>query len=72
MPTSGYEHDEVENLYYIIGEILEDAKGDTNNIILGDWNSVVGGESHMNIVGPHGLGRNKGFKYSLTFVKEMG
>jgi hypothetical protein len=39
-------------------EILEeDGKGDTNCIILGDWNSVVGDESYRNIVGSHGLGR---------------
>jgi len=41
-----------------IEEILEeDGKGDTNNIILGDWNSVVGDEPYRNIVGSHGLGR---------------
>ena len=43
MPTSEYEDDEVEKLYDTIEEIREeDGKGDTNNIILGDWNSVVG------------------------------
>ena len=43
MPTSEYEDDEVEKLYDTIEEILEeDGKGDTNSIILGDWNSVVG------------------------------
>ena len=58
MPTSEYEDDEVEKLYDTIEEILEeDRKGDTNNIILGDWNSVVGDESCQNIVGSHGLGR---------------
>jgi hypothetical protein len=32
-------------LYDIIEEILEeDGKGDTNTIIMGDWNSVVGDE----------------------------
>ena len=46
----------MEELYDIIEEILEeDGKGDTNTIIMGDWNSV-GDESHRNIVGPHGLG----------------
>jgi len=43
MPTLEYEDDEVENLYDTIEDILEeDGKGDTNNIILGDWNRVVG------------------------------
>jgi len=39
-------------------EILgEDGKGDTNTIIIGYWNTVVGEESCRNIVGPHSLGR---------------
>ena len=51
MPTSEYEDDEVEKLYDTIEEILEeDGKFDTNSIILGDWNSVVGEESYKNIV----------------------
>jgi len=58
IPTSEYEDDEVEKLYDTIEEILEEhGKGDTNNIILGDWNSVVGDEPYHNIVGSHGLGR---------------
>jgi len=45
MPASEYEDDEVEKFYHTIEEILEeDGKGDTNSIILGDWNSVVGEE----------------------------
>ena len=45
-------------MYDTIEEILEKAgNGDTNKIILGDWNSVVGDESYRNIVGSHGLGR---------------
>ena len=58
MPTSEHEDDEVEEMYGIIEEILEeDGKGNTNTIIMGDWNSVVGDEPYRNIVGPHGLGR---------------
>jgi hypothetical protein len=42
MPTSEHEDDEVEELYGIIEEILEeDGKGNTNTIIMGDWNTVV-------------------------------
>ena len=44
-------------IHDIIEEILEDGKGDTNTITIGDWNSAVGNESYRNIVGPHGLGR---------------
>jgi len=47
-------------LYDIIEEIREeDGKGDTNTIIMGEWNSVVGDESYRNFVGPHGLGKKK-------------
>jgi len=57
MPTSEHEDDEAEELYDITEEILEDGKGDTNTIIMGDWNSVIGDESYRNTVGPHDLGR---------------
>jgi len=58
MRTLEYEDDEVENLYDTTEEILEeDGKGETNSIILGDWNSVVGEESYKNTVGSHGLSR---------------
>ena len=58
MLTLEHENDEVEELYDIIEEILEeDGKGDTNTIIMGDWNSVVGDKSYENTVGPHGLWR---------------
>ena len=58
IPTLEYEDDEVEKLYDTTEEILEeDGEGDTNNIIVGDWNSVVGDELYRNIVGSHGLGR---------------
>jgi hypothetical protein len=41
-----------------IEEILEEhGKGNTNTIIMGEWNSVVGDEPYMNTVEPHGLGR---------------
>jgi hypothetical protein len=74
MPISEYENDEVEELYDIIVEILgEDGKGDTNTIILGDWNSVVGEESYRNIVGPHDLGRkNHGGQMLINFCERNG
>ena len=60
----------MEKLYDTTEEILEeDGKGDTNSIIMGDWNSVVGEESHKNMDLADGI---TGVKCSLTFVKEMG
>ncbi|PNF43436.1 hypothetical protein B7P43_G11558 [Cryptotermes secundus] len=48
----------IEKVYDKIEEILqEDGRGDTNCIILGEWNSTVGDEPYQNIVGSHGLGR---------------
>jgi len=45
-PTSKHKDDEVDELYDIIEELLEeDGKGDTNTIIMREWNSVVGDES---------------------------
>jgi hypothetical protein len=50
--------DEVEELYGIIEEILEeDGNCYTNTIIMGELNNIVGDEPYRNIVGPHGLGR---------------
>ena len=74
MPTSEHEDDEVEELYGIIEEILEeDGKGNTNTIVMGAWNSVVGDESYRNIVGPHGLGRkNHRCQMLIKFCERNG
>ena len=74
MPTSEHEDDEVDELYDIIEEILEeDGKGDTNNIIMGNWNSVVGDESQRNIVGTHDLGRkNNRYQMLTSFCERNG
>jgi hypothetical protein len=71
--TSECEDDEVEGLYDVIEEILEeDGKCATNTIIMGDWNSVVGDKAHHNTVGPYGLGRrNQRGQMFIDFVKEM-
>jgi hypothetical protein len=46
MPTSELEGVEVEELYDIIEIIREEnGKGDTNTILMGDWNIFVGDES---------------------------
>jgi hypothetical protein len=48
----------MEELYNIIEDILqEDGKGETNIIIMGNWNSAVADKSGRNVVGPQGLGR---------------
>ena len=42
MPTSGYEDEEVEEVYEQLDEVMENVKKNENLIILGDWNAVVG------------------------------
>jgi exonuclease III len=74
MPASEHEDDEVEELYGITEEILKkDGKGDTNTIIMGDWNSVVGDEPYRNIVGQHGLERkNHGGQMLINLCERSG
>jgi len=73
MPTSEHEDDEVEELYGLIEEILEeDGKSNTNTIVMGDWNSV-GDEPFRTIVGPHGLGRkNHRGQMLINFCERTG
>jgi hypothetical protein len=72
MPTSKYAYDEVEKLYDIIEEILEEGKGDTNTIVMGDWKSV-GDESYRNVVGPHRLGiKNHRGQMLINFCERNG
>jgi exonuclease III len=74
MPTSNYEDDIVEELYDIIEKILEkDVKGETNTIIMGDWNSVVGNKAHHNTIGPYALGRrNQRGQMLIDFCERNG
>jgi exonuclease III len=74
MPTLNHKNDEVEELYVLIEEILEeDGKDDTNTIIMGDWNGVVGDESYRNTDGPHGLGRkNHRGQMLINFCERNG
>jgi endonuclease/exonuclease/phosphatase family metal-dependent hydrolase len=74
MPKSDYEDDEVEELYDAIEEIFEKVgKCETNTIIMGDLNSVVGDKSHHNTVGPYGLGRrNQRGQFLIDFCEING
>jgi exonuclease III len=74
MPTSDYEDNEVEEMFDIIEEILEeDGKGETNTIVMGDSNSVVGNKAHHNTVRPYGLGRrNQRGQMLIDFCERNG
>ena len=55
MPTSEYENEEVEELYGVIEDILEeDRKDATKTTILGDGNIMVGDNSYGNIAESEG------------------
>jgi hypothetical protein len=64
----------IEGIYGVIEEILEeDGKVNTNTIIMGEWNSVVGDEPYRNIVGPYGLGRkNHRDQMLINFCERYG
>ena len=50
VPTLEYKMTEWKN-YNVSEEILEeDGKGETNTIIMGEWNSEVGDKSYQNII----------------------
>ena len=67
MPKSEYEDVEVEELYCVIEELLEEnGKCATDTIMIGDWNRVAGDKSYRHIVGPHGLVRRKQRRQKLT------
>jgi exonuclease III len=74
IPTSEHKDDEVEELYGITEKILEeDGKGNTNTIIMGEWNSIVGDKPYRNFVGPHGLGReNHRVQMLIKFCERNG
>jgi exonuclease III len=73
MPPSDYEDEEVEYLYDRIEDILdENGKDDTNTIIMGDCNSVVGLNQTVIIVAHMDWEvETKEVKCLLTFVEEL-
>jgi hypothetical protein len=74
MATSECEDDEVEELYDVTEELLEeDGKGEANTSIKRDWNSVVGDKAPHNTVGPYGLGRrNQRGQIFIDFCERSG
>jgi hypothetical protein len=70
IPTSYYKDDRVTELLDLIEEILaEKGRGETNAIIIDDWNNMVGDKSYRIIFEPHVLGRCPKGKRSLTVEK---
>jgi len=57
MPTTGYEHEAVEDEYEEVEKLIKYVKGDGNLIILGDWNVIVGEVTDGKITGNYGMGK---------------
>uniref|UniRef100_A0A2S2Q593 Craniofacial development protein 2 n=1 Tax=Sipha flava TaxID=143950 RepID=A0A2S2Q593_9HEMI len=71
MPTSSNKHEEIEELYEPISEVIEIAKEKDNLIIIEDWNAVVGERSVQEVTGNFGLGtRNQRGDRIIKFCKE--
>jgi exonuclease III len=72
MAASDYDDEEVKELYDRIEDILEeDRKGDTNSIIMGDWNTVF--EINLTVIFVTHMDweiETKEVKCLLTSVKE--
>src|SRR5713101_4722301 len=71
MPTSTHNHDEIESMYDQIEELIDEEKGNTHLIIMGDWNAVVGEKKEYKIAGNFGLvKRNERGERLIEFCKE--
>ena len=52
MPSTNHNDDEIEKLYEEISEILhQEGRGQVNDIVMGDFKSIVGEESTDNVLG---------------------
>src|SRR2546425_12350550 len=55
MPTTSHEDDEVEEMYEQIERIINKQKGNTNVIVMGDFNATVGEGSDEKLIDKYGL-----------------
>src|SRR5437867_10692556 len=71
MPTTTHEDDEVEEMYEQIERIINKQKGNTNVIVMGDFNASVGEGSDEKVIGKYGLGkRNERGEMLSSFCKK--
>ena len=56
MPTSTYEDNEVEEMYEQLDCLIKAEKSNTNLIVMGDWNCIIGEGQDEKEVGAFGLG----------------
>ena len=71
MPTTKYEDEEVEQIHDQIEDIIRKQKGNTNVIVMGDFNARVGEGSDGKAIGKYGLGkRNDRGQMMCDFCKK--
>ena len=72
VPETNQEDDETEKLYKEIREILHlEGRGQVDDIVMEDFNSIVGEGSTDKVAGPFGLGRrNERGKMLIDFCKQ--
>jgi exonuclease III len=71
MPTSDHDDEEIEQMYEQIEELIDKQKGNSNVIIMGDFNASVGEGSDEKAVGKFGLGkRNDRGQRLVEFCKK--
>ena len=56
MPTSTHEDNEVEEMYEQLDYLIKAEKGNTNLIVMGDWDCIIGEGQDEKEVGAFGLG----------------
>jgi hypothetical protein len=72
MPTTTHEEEEVDSIYEMIEEKLENIKGNDYAIVMGDWNASVGEGGLEKYVGKYGLGkRNERGEKLVEFCKRQ-
>jgi len=72
MPTTTHEEEEVDSIYEMIEEKLENTKGNDYVIVMGDWNASVGEGGHGKCVGEYGLGKkNERGEKLIEFCKRQ-
>ena len=56
MPTSSHTEEEVDKMYEIMEQLMDNVKGTNYLVVMGDWNAVVGEGQEEKAVGMYGLG----------------
>ena len=71
MPTSDHTDEEIEDMYEQIEKLINGVKGNTNLIVMGDFNASVGEGNDEKVIGKYGLGkRNDRGQRMIEFCKK--